>query len=687
MKTVKNNELTYYLQKNYNKDIILLVMNLLELINKTALELSGERAKRTTHYLSTFHRIQASKEFHTVLEHIQNELTSIGDEYSQIHEYIADGTKQYYDWETPISWDIDDGTLELLEPTQKMLCRFSEVPESVCTHSKSVNLITEVVHVGKGKEEDFKDIDVKGKVVLTTAGPRTMIERLSKHGAIGIIAYPSEQRAQGHQEMIQYVGLWPRAENVEQSTFGFSLSRKQALELIEFMNKGKPVKIKADIKAELYKGKMHVLSTKIKGDKYPEEEIIVIAHICHPAPSANDNASGSALLLETYRTIMTMIEKGVINHPERTIRFLWVPEFHGTIPWIMEQEKKDTFKPLFCINLDMVGEHPALVGYPFTVNKASISTPTFINDLITECIEHVKDNPIAIEQGGWQFPWNYRIKPFAGGSDHLLFNDAPLRIPSVMFGHSDTYHHTNLDTIEKVDQTTLKRVGIVTACTVISSCYRDEFAKEIQKVFLKGIEKRKGSFLQMITNELELSANISDDEKKEKELTILNLLMFYVEFEKAGLHSIDNLFSNLNSQITKLTNKNLEYFEDHTYDLTNIQQIEEKEDTFDQQLGSVPKRLWKGPFSGGILYKTMDDLESLKEKNLSENQISDIQDFSKIMMSNYGGLMFDIINMIDDKRSILEIALKSCLIEWKIINPRVIGSFFELLRNLELVEY
>jgi hypothetical protein len=662
-------------------------MNLLELINKTALELSGERAKRITHFLSTFHRIQASKEFHKALEYIQNDLISLGDEHSQVHEYIADGTRQYYDWETPISWDIEDGTLDLLEPTKKNLCRYSEVPESVCTHSKSVNLTAEVVHVGEGKEEDFKDKDVKDKVVLTTAGPRTMIERLSKYGAVGIIAYPSEQRAHGYQEMIQYVGLWPRAENVDQSTWGFSLSRKQALELIEFMNKGKIVKVKADIKAELYNGKMHVLSTKIEGNKYPEEEIIVIAHICHPAPSANDNASGSALLLETYRTIRTMIEKGIINHPERTIRFLWVPEFHGTIPWIMEQEKKEIYKPLFCINLDMVGEHPALVGYPFTVNKASISTPTYINDLIIECIEHVKDNPLAIEQGGWQFPWNYRIKPFAGGSDHLLFNDAPLRIPSVMFGHSDTFHHTNLDTIEKVDQTTLKRVGVVTVSTIIASCYRDEFSKEIQRIFLKGIERRKGSFLQMITEELELLTELSEEEKEERELILQNLLTLIMNFEDAGIQQIEKFFSNLDSETTKLSLNNLEEFTGSLYSLTNILLAESAKDIFPKQLVSVPKRLWKGPFSGGILYKIMNDLESLKEKNLSEKQIADIKELSKTMMSNYGGLMFDIINLINNARSILEIALNSCLIEWKITNPKTIGSFFELLKNLELVEY
>ncbi len=663
-------------------------MDLQELINKVAHELSGEKTKRMTSFLSLYHRIQASKEFHTAAEFLQKELIKLGDENSYIHEYIADGTKRYSEWETPISWDIEDGSLYLVEPIKKVLCRFSEVPESVCTHSKSVNLTSEVVHVGAGKEEDFEDIDVRGKVVLTSASPRTMIERLAKHGSIGIIAYPSEQRAQGYQEMIQYVGLWPNAENVEKSTFGFSLSRKQALELIDFLNKGKKVMIRGEIKAELYEGKMHVLSTKIEGSNYPEEEIILIAHICHPAPSANDNASGSALLFEIYRTINALIEKKEIGHPERTIRFLWVPEFSGTIPWIGEQEKRKNFKPIFCINLDMVGEHPSLVGFPFTVNKTSISTPSFLNDLISECIENVKDNPLTIEQGGWQFPWNYRIKPFAGGSDHLLFNDEPLRIPSVMFGHPDTFHHTNLDTIEKVDQTTLKRVGSVATSTVISCCYKDKFSKEIQGSFLKGLEKRKGSFLNMILKELNILNHLDKGEKDEREYLIRNLLPPYLKYERRGLQSIENLFGGLDTKISDLQRNGLNHFETSIHTLTRELADEIISKTTQQLLGKIPKRLWKGPFNASMIYRSMSDLDSLKDEiKLSENQIMDIKKLSQGMMTNYGGLMFDTINLINNERSVLEIALYLSIVEWKTIDIKIIGSFIELMRKLEFICY
>ncbi|MCK5141784.1 MAG: DUF4910 domain-containing protein, partial [Candidatus Heimdallarchaeota archaeon] len=416
-----------------------------------------------------------------------------------------------------------------------------------------------------------------------------MIEKLAENGAIGIIAYPSEQRSQGYLEMIQYVGLWPNAENVDMSTFGFSLSRKQALELVRYLEKEEKVLVKANIDAELYEGKMHVLSTSITGSKKPEEEIIIVAHICHPAPSANDNASGSALLVEIFKTITSLIDKDLLEKPERTIRFLWVPEFSGTIPWIVEKTKSQTFKPILCINLDMVGEHPSLVGYPFTFNKASISTPSFLNDLVIDLIEKVKDNPLAIEQGGWQFPWNVRIRPFAGGSDHLIFNDAPTRIPSVMFGHPDTFHHTNLDTIEKVDQTTLKRVGITTLSTTIIGSSLDKYSNFIVKAYVIGYQKRKAKLINMVSTEAEKIEELI------YKYIIVEIINKFVENERKSIELMQKQFQFSDRKIIDFLNNDLKLL------LSNIK--EHFSVVFDQDMETeycdiflqIPKRKWKGP--------------------------------------------------------------------------------------------
>ncbi|MHA1202226.1 MAG: DUF4910 domain-containing protein [Candidatus Heimdallarchaeaceae archaeon] len=659
-----------------------------KLINTITKELSGERTKRLTGILSQYHRIQASKEFLVASKFIYNKLEELGDNNCQFHEYVADGTKRYYEWYAPLSWDIEDGELIQLEPEEQILCRFSETPESICTHSKDADFEGEVIHIGSAKPEEVEGKEISGKIVLTTGRPRAMIEQLKELGAIGVIAYPTEERAQGHSEMIQYVGLWPNADNKEKSTFGFSLSRRQASKLISQIKQKKKVIVKGKIKASLYEGTMHVLSTKIEGTKKPREEIILIAHICHPAPSANDNASGSALLFEIYRTLKSMIEKGIVEKPHRTIRFLWVPEFHGTVPWIIEKEKEKGFTPIFSINLDMVGEHPVHVGYPFTFNQSSISTPSYLNDIITEVIEHVKDNPAAIEQGGWQFPWNYRIVPYSGGSDHILFNDEPFRIPSVMFGHPDTFHHTNLDTIEKVDQTTLKRVGITALATTIIGSSLDKYSDIIVKAYITGYQKRKAKLINMVSTEADKIKKCQKNEKMVYKHIILEIIKKFVENENKSIELMQKQFQFsdrkaidfLNNDLKLLVGNIQEYF----YAVFDLDTESEYGSTFQQ----IPKRKWKGPINSSKLYETISSNFKLeKSSQISDKQLTKLKEFFTKSSGAYGGFILEITNLIDSKNTKLDILTSLSLINWKIIEFQILEDFLLLLEYLGYIVF
>ncbi len=662
-------------------------MDLEKLISIITKELSGERTKRLTNVLSQYHRIQASKEFLTASKIIYDKLKELGDNNCQIHEYVADGTKRCYEWYAPLSWDIKDGELIQLEPEKQSLCRFSETPESICTHSKATDIEGEVIHIGSGKPEEVEGKDIGGKIVLTTGRPRAMIEQLNDLGAIGVIVYPSEERAQGYSEMIQYVGLWPNADNKDKSTFGFSLSRRQASKMISQINQKKKVIVKAKIKANLYEGNMHVLSTKIEGTKRPREEIILIAHICHPAPSANDNASGSALLFETYRSLKSMIDKGAIEKPHRTIRFLWVPEFSGTLPWIAKKEKEEEFTPIFCINLDMVGEHPVHVGYPFTFNQSSISTPSYLNDIIAEVIEHVKDNPAAIEQGGWQFPWNYRIVPYSGGSDHILFNDEPFRIPSVMFGHPDTFHHTNLDTIEKVDQTTLKRVGITTLATTIIGSSLDQYSDSLVKAFITGYQKRKAKLINMVSSEVEKTEEFQDNKKQIHKHIIAEIIKKFVENEKKSIELMQKQFQFLERKTIDFINNDLRHLADSIQENFSVIFNQDIDTEYNATFQQIPIRKWKGPINSSKLYEIMSPSFKLEESSIiSDKQLSKLKEFLIKSSGVYGGFILEISNLIDNINTKLDILTLLSLINWKVIEFQTLEQVLQLFEYLEYIE-
>jgi len=154
------------------------------------------------------------------------------------------------------------------------------------------------------------------------------------------------------------------------------------------------------------------------------------------------------------------------------------------------------------------------------------------------------------------------------------------------------------------------------------------------------------------------------------------------------LQTIEDLFLSLNTEISELQRNGLNHFESSIHTLTRELADEIISKTTQQLLDKIPKRLWKGPFNASIIYKSMSDLDSLKDEiKLSEDQIMNIKKLSQSMITNYGGLMFDTINLIDDKRSVLEILLYLCLVEWKIIDIKIVGSFIELLRKLEVISF
>ncbi len=629
--------------------------------------LSGERTKRYVNLISQFHRIQASHSFLSALEFLKKELDHLNDGHGVIHEFKADGNEKSFEWDSPFSWDIKEGMLTQIEPINEILCDFSITQTSICTHSKPVDISAEVIHVGEGREEDLESKDVKGKIVLTSGEPRTMIEVLAKYGVIGAIIYPSEIRASGHLNMIRYVGIWPNSQNIELSSFGFSISRLQALKMIKTLEAGKKIIVHAFIDANLYKGAMHVLSTKIEGEQKNDKELVLVAHSCHPAPSANDNASGSALLLELYRVLKTLIDEHKIKRPDITLRFLWVPEFHGTVAWIKQVVENEQFQVIGCVNLDMVGEDPCLVGYPFTVSLSSSSTPSSLNDVITDILDDVKNDYSLIEETGWQFPWNTRINPFSGGSDHILFNDYPLRTPSVMFGHGDTFHHTNLDSIDKVDSTTLKRVGMLSALSVLVFSSPNLFHNKIVKAYLKGYFARKSKLFELLNNV------ITDGKYTNSRFLTPTILDVFSQSELVIMKSV---FKNQqNNVMLKLIKEDLSNFKNESVKFLTEAKIE---GNISSELKIVYKRNYKGPtnvmklmkayftYSQGLTIKT--DVES--------------KQFLNLLTKNYEGLLHEISNLIDGSRTIAEILAMLLLSTSKPISKEIVCELLnEMLKS------
>jgi len=491
---------------------------------------NGQKAWDWVAKISQYNRVQASNGYHDSLETIKKELENLGFDDIEHFKSPADGETTIWGYPAPYQWEIETGELWIEEPEKTKLCDFNDITVSIMTHSKSCDITVEIVDIGIGdKKEDYEKNDIEGKIILMS-GP-TYLNRpyIEESKAIGVIYYPDLNRTRNNLDRHIYSGFFTTKERLNNAKFGFSISYNQAMHLKELLKKG-PVKVHAGIKAEFMEGNLEVLSSYIKGTEFPDQEIVIIAHLCHPLPSANDNASGAAGLLELARAFKYLIKNRIIDSPKRTLRFVWVPEFNGTVPWMKFHE--DRIKNvLACINLDMIGEHPLKIGQPFEVNLAPRSTPSILNDIASSFVKKIADHPKGIAINGTKNPMSYRLRSFDGGSDHFLFIDSYFGIPSLMLGHNDPNWHSHVDTVEYCDSTELKRV-IATALSIsyVFSTFDKTLIKRFWPIIHQGLFKRIGTLVKLLE---ELSLAIYSYENAEKTEFRIDLFLLGKELIKA----------------------------------------------------------------------------------------------------------------------------------------------------------
>ncbi|HEX5011904.1 MAG TPA: M28 family peptidase [Planctomycetota bacterium] len=387
-----------------------------------------------------------------------------------IESYPSDGHAVYGTWQSPSGWDIDEAELRLLSPADvpggERIVGYPEIAMSVITYSNPGDVTAPLVWVGRGEhEEDYAGKDVAGKFVLAT-GYGGAVHRLAvlSHGAAAVVCFLDDGRAADHPDMLQYTGMWPRTAELERTTFGFNLTRRQGARLRDLLLAGKEVTLHGVVKGRgLEPYWMDVVCATIPGAARPGEEIVFSAHLDHPKESANDNASGSGAVLDIACTLKRLIDSGRLPRPARTLRFLWVPEWNGTQAYI--DAHPEFTGPglggtvLAGLNMDMVGENLELLHSQLQITRTPDSLPSPVDDLVGAMAQMVAALDVRTPRGS-PSTLNWALTPYSGGSDHMMLIDR--KIPAVMFSHSPDYtHHTSEDTPDKVDPVELERCELI----------------------------------------------------------------------------------------------------------------------------------------------------------------------------------------------------------------------------------
>jgi len=265
-------------------------------------------------------------------------------------------------------------------------------------------------------------------------------------------------------DAIQYTSFWWW--NTPHQAFGFALTPRDGdwlRRLVEQAPADEPVRVHARVVSQLYDGAIENVTATIPGAT--EDEILLVSHLCHPTPCANDNASGAAATMEVAHALHTLITAGDLPRPRRTLRFLWVPEMTGTYAYLSNHASQDSLSRMVAgLNLDMVGEDQEQCGSAMLIDSPPEASASFAVDLLERIREELFDGVKSFSKRG-QIPlFRYATVPFSGGSDHYIFSDPTIGVPMPMLIQwPDRFYHTTADTLDKVSPETLARSCLLAA--------------------------------------------------------------------------------------------------------------------------------------------------------------------------------------------------------------------------------
>ncbi|MCG0276176.1 MAG: DUF4910 domain-containing protein [Thermosediminibacteraceae bacterium] len=438
-----------------------------QIYKSVAGEISEERCFDILNGIIRFHRLQLSPGIEEAARYCAEVLKQRGLD-GRVNLYRPDPSKGFFGYRPSPGWECRRAKLWVWEEEKKRYVKLADFEEnafSVIQRSCPTlpdGIEAKLVEIKDPEnEKSFASKDVKGKFVLARGNMSIISYYAIKYGAIGVItdeiteSWPVRTRWD-LPDARQYTAFPSYACG---KLLGFVLTPRQGEELRRSLARGE-VRLKALVDSSFYEPQVPVVSALIPGETH--EEIIIIAHICHPKPSANDNASGAAAAIEAVSTLNELVREGLLARPRLGIRLLLVPEMGGTFAYLSSEPEKP--KALAGINLDMVGENQAVCGSTLKVEYPPLAARSFVGTLLKEIMSYcAKDAGMTGEQKGYSV-LRWGAYPYSGGSDHYILSDPAIGIPTPMINQwPDKYYHTDHDTPDKVDKSMLKRAAVVAA--------------------------------------------------------------------------------------------------------------------------------------------------------------------------------------------------------------------------------
>ncbi len=663
----------------------------MKLLKQIGDSFSGPLALKFLEKINSFHRIQASPGFREAAHFCLEKLKDAGVEARLLSFPAREGV---YFWTAPSfqEWAVKEAWCYLEEPQEEAckLADFAENPISLIQRSAPFDGKAEVALLENWESpEDYRDLNLEGKVVLTS-GDISRVHQLAveKFGAIGILfdgmrSVPPVRERLDLPDARQYTSFWWEAG--ERKCFGFVLTPRLGEKLRNLLKQGKKVVIRAKVDSQFYDGSFEVVEATIPG--LTDEWILIVAHLCHPSPSANDNASGAAVVLESAIALSRLIREGSLPIPKRGLLFLLVPEITGLYAYLSSHE--DLIPKIAAgLNLDMVGENQELCKSNLLIECPPASSPTFTPYILAWLLEELGAEARAFSEVG-RFPlFRWSLSPFSGGSDHYLLSDPTVGIPTPMIIQwPDRFYHTDQDTPDKVDPLMLWRVG-----TAASACAYLLAGASKREIFSMGYKALSRLEKELSDCAVESAIKIAEAETPQDLAIAFTKAMERLDFQKEvgqrALAQMARLWPEERDFVERLKNKLSLYFREarslleeaaqvhvERLGLRAIPEIEPSE--VDETLRLVPVRLHRGPIAEGEIKRRI--------KALSEEESERWYKLNKELGNKKYLVPVLALYWTDGRRPLREIA-RLVELETGLSVRDFVVEFFQFMERMEFVK-
>lgn len=463
-------------------------------------EISGDRAFEHIRVLTQWHRDSGMEGYFKAMDYVVEAAKANGLQDVSIIKQPLDGN---YTAKTAELW--------MVEPVELKLADIGDHAVYLADNSRDADITAELVWGGDATDEALNGVDVKGKIVLTSANPGFAVNNaVYKHGAAGVVAYATSE-SKSMLDFPDQIG-WTRIGNPpagQKGSFAFNLSPRKGDTLRRILQtkaqqdlfgtgKRTPggrivvkAKVDVDIDAENKRTGTGMVEGWIRGTKYKDQQIVITAHLQEEQGSANDDGSGSGNILELGRVFNKLIKEGKLPPPLRDIRFWWSDEIYSEFQYFRTNPGAEK-QMLVNLHQDMTGAKQSMGSRVQHLIFAPHSRTSYLDALFESVGNFVilTNNSFITAGRGGGYPrphsqpiyatrgsrdgYNARFVPYFASSDHLVFVEGAIGVPAAaMVNWDDYYIHSSDDDLFQIDQTQLQRNNFIIAAMALYLAYAE----------------------------------------------------------------------------------------------------------------------------------------------------------------------------------------------------------------------